>query len=142
MGRLRKTFILYINWLIMTETRKAIIELIEPYMEKELSIWLLYKDKTSWEFEEYTKWQLLNPFNIINNKKVLWIYDITAVLKYIFIEWISKYKLRDPMFDNANIHCEWVWLYWKPQFIIPNKSLHLYIEQEEKDLLDLLLKLK
>lgn len=126
----------------MTEIRKAIIELIEPFMEKELSIWLLYKDKTSWEFEEYTKWQLLNPFNIVNNKKVLWIYDITAVLKYIYDKceewkWYESYQWDKFLIEiySDDIEEDNTWAF-------PNKPLHLYSEQEEKDLLKLLLKLK
>jgi len=68
--------------------------------------------------------------------------DITAVLKYIqdkwcdYQNWIYKTTIRICSIDNR----DWEIMvdYWE----IPNKPLHLYNETEEKDLLDLLLKLK
>ena len=138
----------------MTETRKAIIELIEPYMDKTLSVgciifnhWVYYTISALLEsinIIQYMWWwhDMLDDFKEWVDNKIIWQYEMTAVLKYIFIEWVSKYKLRDPMFDNANIHCERLWLYWNPQFIIPNKPLHLYTKEEDKNILDLLLKIK
>ena len=132
MGRLRKTFILYINWLIMTETRKAIIELIELFMNKTLCEWCLFIDDL-WNYYTYDnklpKWLI---------RKIIGYYDITAVLKYF----LPKYVISN--YNNKEIFINDTWipesreLWW----IIPNKPLHLYTEKEEKDLLKLLLKLK
>jgi len=61
--------------------------------------------------------------------------EITAVLKYMLFEY---------SFSSMDLTLNWFIVFtinWKDVFI-PNKPLHLYTEQEEKDLLELLLKLK
>ena len=81
-------------------------------------------------------------------EKILGHYDITAVLKYIlanldcqifhrpFVKWRT--------YNELIIAPKQDWIYkWvsKYNFEIPNKPLHLYTQQEEKDLLELLNKL-
>lgn len=141
----------------MTEARKKIIELIEPFMYKAFNKWCWVKTEQNDEYiqieftekniriwdivyywdENYTlRWYRLTE----TNHKVLWHYDITAVLKYINLkinwEW-SEYFLY--------IYNEKILIYNK--FIkdvikINPKPLHLYTEQEDQDLLDLLTKLQ
>ena len=74
--------------------------------------------------------------------KILGHYDITAVLKYIeervdWIDFISENK------DVATIYyIDWFWERFLDEVInIPNKPLHLYTQQEDKELLKLLKKL-
>ena len=85
----------------MNETRKAIIELIEPYFAE-------------WQAEV----------------------EITAVLKYIKDKWWFNNRVeiweKEILFKIFEDKVEW--LKYTP--------LHLYNDQEEKELLELLLKLK
>lgn len=130
---------------MITETDKKIIEIIEPYMEKDLSQGCLVIHEKVNNWEPQLIWQDLSYYAnwYITNCKVIWHYDITAVFDYI---------------NSINLH--WVWAiyfdniiwqkdYWVLQTIsdweyikIPRKPLHLYTEQEEANLLELLLKLK
>lgn len=169
----------------MNTTRKQIIELIEPYMEKSPTIWCLIRTKywkpwddtmnddmtpTDWfysslqtnrKFESiwtidfkdinWDYWELddfiktyKDTYNTNSywNKylyleyEILWHYDITAVLKYISkkvytisvdIDWrMYIYKNIEDLVEQ-----QWIW-------VLEDKPLHLYSEQEEKDLLDLL----
>jgi len=134
---------------------KEIMELIEPYMDKTLSIGCWIRNK--WKYyiinniewwqpsdrpflktrycycKPYFTFQFELPnFTIHNNEKlkIIWHYDITWIIKYI------KDKL-------------WSWdCYIWEDFIdmsderIPNKPLSLYSTKEEISLLELLLKLK
>lgn len=135
----------------MKESREVIIELVEPYMEKTLKQFCVIKSH---------KWLgyfiFLNNFNeieYVNNSKhfcveknkceIIGHYDITAVLKYIRnMPLISNYHITDDFIqfgksardDNWNFYDYQVWE-------IPNKPLNLYTEQEEKELLELLVKL-
>lgn len=71
--------------------------------------------------------------------KLLWHYDITAVEKYII--WLNKsYDIQ--IDTDSDWEEKYILYFWKYVSSFPNKPLHLYSEQEEKDLLDLLLKLK
>lgn len=126
----------------MNDTRNKIIELIEPYMDKTQVEWLLIKTQIGWNYF------LVNDRNNIPAWDVIGHYDITAVLKYIqtiksedrhvsyiyeshnFSEIISIRKLN--VFNKSN----------RLIGSILNKPLHLYSEKEEKDLLELLLKLR
>ena len=149
----------------MTETRQKLIELIEPYMDKTLSEWCFIKfsiQQILWDYitiivpiitmeEEDDNWwkyfKYLHPNNIISKGcysirwcpqnwiKILWHYDRTAVFKYI----------RSCGTDSINTEKD-CFLIINNKFIenikIPNKPLNLYTEDEEKELLDLLLKIK
>ena len=86
-------------------------------------------------------WEYVDIEKLKNAKdyKIIWHYDITAVLKYIDSKWYNIhneqnnwviYVYKSDWFDNPYL--------WIIQF----KPLHLYTEQEEKELLELLLKLK
>lgn len=136
----------------MNETRKQIIELIEPYMDKTKSFWCIIKWESTWEYWiiERMAFDTWMDFYAIWNKHelclshciIIWHYDITAVLKYIkrskkviymYDDWDDYFffeiKEKNADWDNKVIKA-------------PFKPLHLYSEQEEKDLLKLLLKLK
>lgn len=144
----------------MTETRKRIIELISDYMDKSLSDGCIISnelivDEEDIEIGKIIDWTLddwLYTFEVksfvnwicniyvwveeIDELKIFGHYDITAVLKYI-----DSFKNYYILFVSSNyIKILWYW----DEYIgkILNKPLHLYTEQEEKDLLELLLKLK
>jgi len=122
----------------MNETRKEIIGLIEPYMDKEHWLWCTYLFEEDWFKPRYitigSEWWLPNWRTI----QILWHYDITAVEKYIrknseyrietSIEWTNKILFIQDDEDNEMVDFE----------TIPNKPLHLYTEQEEKNLLEIL----
>ena len=131
----------------MTEAQQKILEIIKEYTNKTLKEWCIVHLK-SWKYSKILKEDIWNNEAYIqyeydwssschfNKKEItenLWHYDITAVLKYImwndfYIECISKIIIRDAWDD-------YIW-------DLPNKPLHLYSEQEEKDLLELLINLK
>lgn len=137
--------------MLITETRKAIIELIVPYMNKEVEFWCLLQIVNDYwiDIQQYcyelwlknfltTSWLELENSNIY---KIIWHYDITAVLKYILDKWydIDTLKLHMLKWDFSI----WEkWKYWRKKGRLPNKPLYLYTEEEDKQLLDLLLKLK
>jgi len=121
----------------MTDTRKAIIELIEPYMIKDWVKWCLYIVKTELTWME-TMYE--NDWSFALRKdKIVWHYDITSVLKYI---WNHNWNFQQTYKDD------FIWMTWRnlemsiSDIAIPNKPLHLYTEQEDKKLLQLLIKLK
>jgi len=147
----------------MTEARKEIINIIEPYMDKSLEIWCYlqdisrlehrkeqdnYKDSENFDvdliiMQEYDKtfdcYEFSNiPYSLkkeeIEQKyKILWHYDITAVLKCIrCLELINKFAAIIVFEDRF-----WI-IYKGKKYTIPNKPLHLYSDTEEKHLLDLL----
>lgn len=146
---------------------KEILALIEPYMDKELREGCLLQSLKKDKYREYFRifqnlckdWDSPNDnymmLNISRTRlasnedterlnegelyeyKILWHYDITAVLKYAIMEWNWYYG-----YDET----DWISIYISPEKVeieqIPNKPLHLYTEKEQKDLLELLLKLK
>lgn len=136
----------------MWETRKQIIELIEPYMEKDLAegcliideFWYIQKIyKPTWENYRYEmmNWQS----RIIDSMvKILWHYDITAVLKYIIKNWWKIDHHYKWQIVGSYIRIEY--LYESPDdydyYSFKYKPLNLYTPQEEEALIDLLLKLK
>lgn len=141
----------------ITETRKAIIELIEPYMDKTLSEWCLVKTNIKnykftkvlfhwYQTTDYTGRQFeyilcinWNKTKIISKWKIIWHYDITAVLKYIWkSNWIINWKYSLHFDDENNFINE---KSTSKVFKIPSKPLYLYTEQEDKNLLELLKKL-
>lgn len=140
----------------MNETRKAIISIIEPYMEKDLSEgclveyeWLLSKyDEYQWVykivaniwtgFEIYREWTI--SFTVLLEEiKIIWHYDVTAVLKFVQTQWyrqeIQLWWKELIIFNQPD------WEFIEFQEHIPNKPLSLYTENQEKDLLQLLNKL-
>jgi hypothetical protein len=132
-----------------------------------------------WEVKDFFNWHIkivyetcTNSFNmenilLVNNAKIiftdefwqqknkikiLWHYDITAVLKYFEEHFYSWWKLWP---NIINIEKDYIeiqeikemckcdipkrfTIVWK----FPNKPLHLYTEEEDKNLLDLLVNLK
>lgn len=131
----------------MNNIRKSIITILSDYMDKTLSEWCLVD--IDWDNKNIQKVLGLDWESAIINiywsrwllrewkSRIIGYYDITAVLKYInnSDDWLIKSYI-----DNFEISFDIIdkWLYFK----IPNKPLHLYTEQEEKYLLDLLLNLK
>ena len=127
--------------MIINETRKAIIELIEPYMNKQVTkgciierMWNLYE--TIWwrHFISLQNWKYIksqkNPIETMSFN-VIWHYDITAVVKYC----ITKRKAEiSVLLNTVHINCPEL----QECFIIPNKPLHLYTEEEDENLLKLL----
>ena len=92
----------------MNETRKQIIELIEPYMDKTLSEWclilyrwfytpILTEQRKLWINKDWNYFQLFQFWNMQKiwdfiywaEFEIIWHYDITAILKYININWYS-----------------------------------------------------
>lgn len=136
----------------MTETVKQIIELIEPYMDKTLNEgcfiddwkWVLkihhFSDR--WWYVCYdVDWDIAELVSL-ENYKIIWHYDITAVLRYI----LRNKNIKDDFY----LCCNWVnYLFFDrdreheniPTYIFSNKPLHIYTEEEEKDLLELFKKL-
>ena len=128
----------------MNNSRKEIINLIQDYMNKILAIKCLVRFEEYWNIEEikdmaYSSWctvfyTMNNNYEIEDRSKIeiIWHYDITAVLKYIKNNLaVLEFEINDDYFSIN-------WWFYK----IPNKPLHLYTEQEELQLLELLLKLK
>lgn len=150
----------------MTETRKQIIELIWDYMDKTLSEgclmkYILQEHASYWQAREkwdiltvidfYDDWNKQSPYywswycshnstikhfwwKELNNMywyEIIGHYDITAVLEYI------SYHKYIEIYTNIGI-----WEREYSDFIneteIPLKPLHLYTEQEDQDLLELL----
>ena len=131
----------------MNNTRKEIINLIQDYMDKTLSEWCLIihnnsyvkmKDNVLYEWKNIiglTNWLLVTELRLkewIWNK-ILWHYENMALLKYI-----KSKNIRLLKFDWE----DFIYRAKEADFIIKWKPLNLYNEQEEKDLLQLLLKLK
>ncbi len=126
---------------------KEIMEIIQPYMDKTLSegCWInlwwynykkIYKRLNTYKFLLYSDNEVQNV-NLINCPySKIWHYDITAVLKYIHIK---LHKFDEDALDWDTILVRWYKL--NKEHSIPNKPLHLYSEQEEEDLLELLKKL-
>lgn len=137
---------------MITETRKQIIQLINPFMDKTLSFWCMVEywndiiyiteyniDRKLWSLQN---WDLLVEQNkyiqtenwdiFIYKYKIIGHYDITAVLKYIIEKlpiWVNfrffnSWTIR--LWDNSE--------YWEIKF----KPLHLYTEQEDENLYELL----
>lgn len=114
----------------MNQTRKQIIELIEPYMDKTEHSWCY------WQFEDETPTvmsDMLSSQEIYDSlewtdSRILGHYSIDAVLKYIRdIKWKC-------------IICDWddFRIIGYGNIYFENKPLHLYTDQEDKDLLELL----
>lgn len=142
---------------------KEIIEIIEPYMDKTLSDGCIIEINKSFT---YWVWKNITPYYSIFNKfgwctywtwerdkdwsfknwwhwdKIIWHYEITAVLKYIEVK--NQQSYIDIIWDNLKIlvktQSQDLEENYKT-FFIPNKPLHLYTDQEQSDLLALLLKL-
>jgi len=145
----------------MNKLQQEILEIIKPYTDKTLSdgciigrgkrlFRYLYRlpDKDfhrfmtheyNWDIKlaRFQKWKLSIEavFGAWIEEEILWHYDIIAVEKYIHNNWWIGLK-----FIKGNIDYKEVWINGKT-FIFPNKPLHLYNEQENKDLLELLNKL-
>lgn len=130
----------------MTETRKAIIELIEPYMNKTLSEWcLFYYWIGKLNFNEYNFHSYINKYSndcleqSITNywffTWIIWHYDITAVNKFFKNKYNCELSIIIGKEMNKYYSSNFI---WDNVFSLPNKPLHLYTEEEDKDLLELL----
>jgi len=150
----------------MNKIRQEIIKLIEPYMEKDLSEWCLVKNISScitkdelfkgynrasltWKkwhiyFKYIWDWDLIKDFEKTNwdskDLKILWHYDISAVLKYIDknFSWTNEFDY-EYIYLYENQMMSWM---KREELKLPNKPLYLYSEEQEADLLKLLKKLQ
>ena len=127
-------------------------------MEKELDVWSIieYNNKLGLHQIFIKKWEffLMNPLYhnwwVFIRKKVLekeiseklckniWHYDISSVFKYIYNSW------KVIMNNDISIYEKEIFLkykQWMKMIKILNKPLHVYTEDEEKDLLKRLLDL-
>lgn len=126
----------------ITDTRKAIIELILDYMDKTLSEWCLLKNEKFWfakiEFwnkETSLEWKMIALITWKIDWITIWHYDITVVFSFIDKQWFyisHNWRWEFRIYDWEN----------NTKWFIKNKPLHLYTEEEDKQLLDLLLKIK
>jgi len=122
----------------ITETRKAIIELIEPFMNKTLSFgcYLSYGEEIHiFCLPENDRNNIISIFNDntnwiedIEDFKVLWHYGITAIFNFIKSKW------------NYTVEVYWdtIWIAWEFEYEFQNKPLHLFTEEEDKQLLEIL----
>lgn len=137
----------------ITETKKAIIEFLH---NEEIRTWQVFMDKTliEWCLVKWDRgiqkikkiddtiigysidmmewfWALCDTLEQFKEQfKILWHYDITAILKYI------KYKI--PLFVSTDFQWLKNWKVRIQKIEILNKPLHLYTEEEDKILFNLL----
>lgn len=114
----------------MTDTRKQIIEIVEPYMNKETTKGCIIKK--DWKF-----WTLLwdKVWTQPSWIDVIWHYDITAVDKlirsseafsYIFEDGIDYICYEFKVINDGDTNV----------YYLPNKPPHLYTDQQDKALLE------
>lgn len=142
----------------MTDIQKQIIEIIEDYMDKTLSEgciciinWDYYKlISIKNKLKTYLRLdnQMIYEKSFID--KILWHYDITAVLKYIRgkhsdWQWAYRNTTIQEYTDWSYLNVWWWFTFDNSEkfhnWDIPNKPLNLYTEQENASLLELLKKL-
>ncbi len=131
----------------MTGEQKEIMEIIKPYADKTLNEGCLMT--TDWRIFTLVKSDIESAIEELQSElsdlKIIWHYDITAVLKYIkdinrtiavvllSWDWKNWYFLD---YHHKSNYPTW-WFNYK----IPNKPLHLYTKKENAELLSLLNKL-
>ena len=144
----------------MTDARKQIIEIIEPYMLQDFAAWLYYK-KRNWDIqivwdvwvfndklENENNWKLVTNHwlwtKTLDNMKewgwqILWHYDTTALLKYIDeIGCWHIFTQKEIFTDEIRIFTKdqyelWkVTAFWDNLWWLPCKPLHLYTDQEDQ----------
>jgi len=116
----------------ITETRKTIINFIEPYMNKTLALWCIIFWKDTWYYIQWNEY-IWDNWKRIFVDKIIWHYDITAVIKF-FEDKIYKIRLNEGYLSIEYPDKRWMsWL-----FNLDTKPLYLYTEEEDKQLLDLL----
>lgn len=99
-----------------------------------------FKIKSNWDNKGFL--DSIRRDKSIIEFKIIWHYDITAVLKYIHSRWYYWSYCSKNCIEFADKSCVDDQEDWTTEFWIKNKPLHLYTEQENKDLLDLLKKIK
>lgn len=151
----------------MNETRKQIIEIIEPYMDKTLSqgcyikplyfkeeqeiamvLWINVTYDRHWDEYKFLKIDRKIQWEdqiVFDDREIIGHYDITTVLKYIQQK-SDESKWKTPWYWEwyEAIYLREDMLSWKTAvngLLIPNKPLHLFSDTEEKDLLELLHKI-
>ena len=146
----------------MNETRKELINILSEHMDKTLSEgclvetrhnwdmnypneWFIISNKYNYELIFYSHWQKVvvsrKEFNDVYLYKILGHYDITAVLKYVESKSILFDVWKFPPWEKE---IEILVFLTKEDEVVrlPFKPLHLYTEKQEKDLLELLKKIK
>jgi len=130
----------------MNKYKKNLIELLYPYMDKTLTKWCLIfwikpneydeiitETVTEWEYK--TMLWYLNKENNKGDYEILWHLWMMAVFKYIRNKWF--YCINN-MSNDEYISIIKYYNEDEPDFecieYIPNKELHLYSDEELKDL--------
>ena len=102
-------------------------------------------DRIYWVHDFINSWVETHCFREKNIEKILWHLWLSSILKYIWNNnWIivGGYTWSDVIYWRDNLIVILTDGDQEYNFMFPNKELHLYTEQELKDLLDLLHKLK
>lgn len=140
--------------MLITEIKKEIMDLIDPYMDKTLSegcycllsdkyrmpqklVFIWEEDENGFHYMRFTHWWEWKEN--VDDYRIFWHYDITAVLGYIDSKEVVVFDVWSEGFVEVyRLDDEW-WreTIWK----ISNKPLYLYTEEEELNLLELLQKL-
>ncbi len=133
----------------MNKTKLEIINLLEPYLEKDLHYWCILKYKTfyyiidnlcvikkeKWEliFNDVELWKIGN----IKDCEILGHFDLTGVIN--FIE--KKLPVYNIIMINKKFYIKYESNKQQEEISFPNKPLELFTEDEIKELLKSLLKL-
>lgn len=136
----------------MNETRIRIIELLEPYMDKTVSDGVIVRVKKTiqdWELKDVEPY-LTHCYHTGKGKymkvwgrnDVVWHYSMDAVFKYMLEFKFWYFVFTNDEYKFVYMVNMWYCTYLKETSSIPNKPLNLYTEEEDKMLLDLLLKLQ
>jgi hypothetical protein len=153
----------------MRETRKQLIEILEPYMDKTLSegCWVEYRDKYWTERTIMLDWRHQIFSDKFSNYVLNWIHKVdlcitctdiqnreyrreyipTKILGHYDITAVLKYiNKKWYTINNSEIRGDWIidWKEYEDKYFwhIKYRPLNLYSEQQEADLLELLKKLR
>lgn len=119
----------------MNDTRKQIIDIIWEYMNKKRCYWCLELVIKTWKIIpcQEVKYE--------DETKILWHYDLSAVLQYMY-DYEKRWNILN--IEPWQWSNEWWTLFWfyidqiHENYLLPNKPLHLYTDQEDTDLLIIL----
>lgn len=129
----------------LTETRKAIIEFIETFMDKVVDRWCLIKywDWYAYVYNVISNWKKtivmthwvwdmsLDDIEFDDDYQIIWCYEMTAVSKFIMSTGFMRVEFYDSTISISEDD-------WYNETQIPSKPLHLYTEEEDKQLLKIL----
>jgi len=126
----------------MTELQTELLNILEPYTDKTLSedCYINCEHVDFWHSQEGVIKKYTPSMKKHNDSedwfyynKILWHYDITALLKCIYsISWSDVSQLNVFLIFSDN----------SKNYYLPNKPLHLYTDEETKEVILLINKLK